>query len=409
MTLPPALVDDTATQPPDAAVADLVRRVDPERLRALTVALVEIPSPSGHEAAVAERYAAALDEYGLDVEIDREFPESPTVVARLAGPAGGRVLQFDGHTDTVAQPHAPPYEAGGRIYGRGASDMKSGLAAMGEAARVLRAAELPLNGGLLLTAHGQHEDPVPPHDLHAPLLALFRRGIVGDAALIPEGPSHEAVVAGKGLCSFEIVFEREGQPMHEVLASEGVPNPILAGTRLVQLLEDRAREWRGRPDPFLGPETCFVGIFEAGDYFNRIPSRCRLAGTRRYPAERTAAGVIQELEALVRQVERDFPGVSGRVRATPSGQGFRVDPEEPVVQALRAAYRDVVGRALPLGGMSLIGNASQFNTIARVPTLYHGVDQATAHSDCEHVALSDVVRTAQVLVAAAIRYLGAAA
>jgi acetylornithine deacetylase len=177
----------------------------------------------------------------------------------------------------------------------------------------------------------------------------------------------------------------------------------------VQLLEERAREWRVHPDPLLGPETYFVGLFEAGDYFNRIPASCRLAGSRRYPAERTVHDVVAELERLVRRVETEFPGINGAVRATPSGQGFRVDPEAPVARALRAAYRDVVGTAMPLAGTSLVGNASQFNTIAHVPALYHGVDQATAHSDCEHVALDDIVRASRVLVAAAVRYLGIAA
>ena len=106
------------------------------------------------------------------------------------------------------------------------------------------------------------------------------------------------------------------------------------------------------------------------------------------------------------------PCVSGNLRAVletrPSGQGFRVAPNEPIVQAVTRAYRRVVGQDLPTAGMSLIANASQFNTIAHVPTVYHGVDQTTAHSGLEHVALDDVVRTARVLIASAVEFTGLA-
>lgn len=147
------------------------------------------------------------------------------------------------------------------------------------------------------------------------------------------------------------------------------------------------------------------GTTEGGDYFNRIPTRCRIQGSRRYPAERTYEDVHAELQALVHEVEAET-GLRGELRTMPSGQGFRIDPGQPVVQSVMHAYRQLVGREQPLVGMALIGNASQFNTMAAVPTVYHGVDQTTAHSRFEHVALDDVERTAKVLVAAAVGYLG---
>jgi acetylornithine deacetylase/succinyl-diaminopimelate desuccinylase-like protein len=394
-------------QPGADVVMDLLEQVDAERLLRATMSLVEIPSPSGEERAVAERYAEILSDNGLSVSLDHEFPDSPTVIARLPGAGQGGTLQLEGHTDTVSQPHPPPTVRDGRIYGRGAADMKAGLAAMAEAVRVLHASSRSLRGDVLLTAHGQHEDPVAPHELHAPLFALFRKGVVGDAAIIAEGPSHEMVLAGKGLCVFELSLERDGEPVHEIPWRDEVPNPILGGQRVLELLAERDREWRSRPDPLLGPETFFVGVFEAGDYFNRIPTRCRLVGSRRYPPERSYDEVVNDLRALATQVESET-GLRAVLETRPSGQGFRVAPGEPIVQAVSRAYQQVVGRDLPRAGMSLIANGSQFNTIAHVPTVYHGVDQTTAHSGLEHVALADVVRTARVLIASAVEYSGLA-
>jgi acetylornithine deacetylase/succinyl-diaminopimelate desuccinylase-like protein len=366
--------------------------------------LVQIPSPSGEEAEVSGRLSEALAEAGMDVVLDHEFPESPNVIGRLRF-AEGRTLQLDGHTDTVSQPHPPPRIDGGRLYGRGTADMKAGLAAVVEAARVLRESGLPLRGDLLVTAHGQHEDPVPPHELHAPMLALFRKGVLGDAAVIAEGPSHEMVVAGKGLSSFEVVFRRPGAAVHEIPWRERLPNPILAAHRFIGRFEELAQMWATRPDPLLGPESVFIGVLEGGDYFNRIPTRCRVAGSRRYTAERTGAEVEAELRALAADAAGP-DGLEAEVSVTHSGQGFWLDPAQEIVRATRWAYQEVTGREQPLVGMSLIANASQFNTIARVPTVYHGVDQTTAHSDLEHVAIEDIVRTARVLAATAVAYLG---
>jgi acetylornithine deacetylase/succinyl-diaminopimelate desuccinylase-like protein len=385
----------------------LTERVDPQRLLESAMALIEIPSPSGSEAAVAERYAQLLRESGLhEVQLDRAFPESPSVIARLRGTGNGPTLQLEGHLDTVGQPHPAPMFRDGELYGRGAADMKAGLAAMAEAARVLVDTGAPIHGDLLITAHGQHEDPVAPHELHAPLLDLFRRGIVGDAAIIAEGPAHEMVLAGLGLCVFEVAFERDGEPVHEIPWRDHVPNPILAGHRFLGLLEERSRAWQRSPDPLLGPETAFIGVFEAGDYFNRIPIRARLIGTRRYPAERNYDDVVDELRSLAEQAAHETGlGLRAVVGTRPSGQGFRLAPDAAIVGVLSRAYQAVVGCDLPIAGMALIANGSQFNTIAGVPTVYHGVDQRTAHSGLEHVALADVVRAARVLTASAVEYL----
>ncbi len=121
----------------DPLLADLMARVSPGRLRELTLDLVRIPSPTGDAEAVTARYAEAVRGLGLEVAVLHDFPGGPSTVARLPGAGGGRALTLDGHLDTIHAPHPPPRLEGDRIVGRGAGDMKSGIAAMVEAARVL--------------------------------------------------------------------------------------------------------------------------------------------------------------------------------------------------------------------------------------------------------------------------------
>src|SRR5207248_8530588 len=107
---------------------DALSRIDADRLAQLALKLVRIESPTGETREVSERFAAALREGGCDVELDRSFPATPVVLARLSG-GGPRTLILNGHLDTVPIPHPPPEIAAGRLFGRGALDMKGPLAA----------------------------------------------------------------------------------------------------------------------------------------------------------------------------------------------------------------------------------------------------------------------------------------
>ena len=127
---------------------ELLGRVEAERLQQTTLDLVRIRSYTGDTREVAAAYARLLEEIGLNVEILHDFPNDPCVVARLKGSGGGPTLEFNGHLDTVPVPHPDPCVKDGRIYGRGSADMKGGLAAMAEAARVFAASGTRLKGDL---------------------------------------------------------------------------------------------------------------------------------------------------------------------------------------------------------------------------------------------------------------------
>ena len=112
------------------------RRIDPEPIADLTLDLLRIWSPPGHEAEMAERLAAELSDAGATVRIDREFPSSPSVIAEL-GVGDGPTIQWHGHLDAIDIEQAPPERTGDLLIGRGAADMKGPDAAMVAAIRVL--------------------------------------------------------------------------------------------------------------------------------------------------------------------------------------------------------------------------------------------------------------------------------
>ena len=173
----------------------LGRALDREALAARTMRYLERWTPPGHEREIGEMVAADLAEAGAEVELDEEFPGSPSVIARFRGPEPGPTIQWHGHLDAIATEHAPARRDGDELVARGASDMKGAVAANVTSLALLREAGLPRRGSILMTYHGLHEEGGS-----APLIRLIERGIVGDAVMTGElGSGRELVTASRGL------------------------------------------------------------------------------------------------------------------------------------------------------------------------------------------------------------------
>ncbi|MDI7277009.1 MAG: M20/M25/M40 family metallo-hydrolase, partial [Anaerolineae bacterium] len=286
-------------------LTQLHSQVDPERVHRLALDLVAIPSPTGDSRQVAGFYADRLREVGVEVQLDAEFPESPSVLACVEGGSPGPTLELAGHLDTIPVPHDAPQIRDGLLYGRGTCDMKGSLAAVLEVVRVLWPVRGRLRGRVMVCAYGYHEAPLGRAQS---LLRLLERGIVGDAVVCVEGPADELAVIGKGMSTFEITVEREGEPTHELAAAPGTPHPLLIGLDVARALRDWNEELAGREAvPYVGSESVFMAQFECGDFYNRLPARCRIAGTRRYGPDRRFPEVEAEFEARLEPLRRHAP------------------------------------------------------------------------------------------------------
>ena len=378
------------------------RRIDPEPIADLTLDLLRIWSPPGHEAEMAERLAAELSEAGATVRIDREFPNSPSVIAEL-GTGDGPTIQWHGHLDAIDIEHAPPERNGDLLIGRGAADMKGPDAAMVAAIRVLRAHGLPGRGRVLVTLHGMHESGG-----NEPLHALIARGIHGDAVITGElGGGVELPIGGLGLSFWEIVVERDGPAIHETVVTPGTVDPVEVGrvlhAALADLRDRLADASTDDPKPSL-----FIGKFVAGDYPNRLPVRAELAGTRRHDETRTWL----PSERSWRRWSRRSGGRPGRRSSCVSCRSpsrFSVDPAEPIVRAMRDAHRELFGNELRLTRGRVATNAVHFVQEAGIPAVGYGPDAITNHSDHEELAVSELSRIAGGFALASALYLERAA
>ena len=379
----------------------LLAAIDPRRILATATDLVAVPSPTRSAGAVADKLAAILVADGFAVERPiADWPDAPAVAVRYHSGRPGRLLQFDGHLDTVHLPFIPPRFEDGVLYGSGASDMKGGIAAFVEALRVLRDTDALPGGGILLTAHDHHEGPWGDR---RQLKALVKAGYVGDGVLLPEYLADRLPLAGRGAAIFEVTISRPGVPVHEVLRPADTPDVVGAGAALVLRLRDLHNQVSAVSAPYAGTDSVFVGNLHAGEIFNQSPTTCLLSGTRRWvtPGQRDA--VLAEFRALL-DAHAAATHTTIEVAFDVTGEAFRLEPTDPLVAAFQAAHTAVTGAARPLGNKPFVDDGNIFYGEANIPAITHGPAATGAHTLNEAVTLDELVRVARVYALTALNF-----
>ncbi len=374
--------------------------VNAKRLLDTAVRLIARPSPTGAAGAAADELAAVLAGDGFAVERPAAgHPAAPAVVARLSSGRPGRVLQFNGHLDTVHLPFVAPAISGDRLTGSGSADMKGGIAAAVEAMRAVRDAGGLVGGEILLTACDLHESPWGDG---SQLDALVADGIVGNAVLIPEYFNAALPVIGRGGFTWSATVRRPGPPVHEV-NRPNEPSVIAAGAELVSRLGRLNAELARQTDPLAGAASAFVGTIQSGSIYNEFPQTCRLEGTRRWlPGTRFADADRQFRELCAALAIESDTKIDVETRLM--RDAFRLDVADPFVGVFQSAYSTLVGEKLPIGGKPFVDDGNSFWSGAGVPAVTHGPTAGGAHTTAEWANVDDLVRVARLYALTATLY-----
>ncbi|MCW3048631.1 MAG: hypothetical protein JWO74_2915 [Solirubrobacterales bacterium] len=366
----------------------------------LTSRLVAIDSvnpslvPGGQgETAIARFIAGWAQAAGLEADILEGTPGRPSVLVRARGTGGGRTLLLCGHIDTVsvdgmAGPHSPRVR-GDRLYGRGAHDMKAGVAAALVACR--EAAALGLAGDVVVAAVADEE--------HASLgVQEALRAVEADAAVVTEPTELVVAVAHKGFLWAEI--EVTGRAAHGSRPHLGVDAIVKSGPILTALgaLDVALGE---RTHPLLGRGSVHASLVEGGAELSSYPARCVLGLERRTLPGETAAGVEAELESLLDLCRAADPELVAERRTLLVREPFEVAQTAEIVAAVCAAA-ERNGGAPQIGGVSYWADAA-FIASAGIPTVLFGPRGEGAHAVEEWVSISDTEAVARTLVATAQR------
>ncbi|MGE3314410.1 MAG: M20 family metallopeptidase [Planctomycetaceae bacterium] len=372
-----------------------------DRLVGTATELIGIPSPTRNAGRVADRLAEILRAEGFPVDRpEAGWADAPAVAARFRAAERGRMLQFNGHLDTVHLPFVPPRVENGMLYGSGASDMKGGIAAALEALRVLRETGLLTRGEILFTAHDLHESPWGDG---SQVDCLIDAGYIGDGVLIPEYLSDRLATAGRGLGVLEITVKRDGEPVHEVLGGIDGPNVIRVGSEIVRRFADLDRELAKECHPLAGRESLFVGRVSSGEIYNQSPVTFSLSGTRRWLPRRSVADVERAVRS---ELDKTVAGSGTTVDCQFHlvRDAFEVDAESPLATAFQSVSTAVMGAPLPIGAKPFVDDGNTFSARGKVTAITHGPAGKGAHTLHEEVPIAELERTALVYALTAIAF-----
>jgi acetylornithine deacetylase len=352
-----------------------------------------VPGAAG-EARIAESIARHMRARGLEVHIQEAAPDRPNVIGVLEGTDPGRSLMFCGHTDTVGVEGmtAPfdPVERDGRIYGRGAQDMKGGVAAMIDAARVAR--ERGFRNGRLIVAAVADEEYA---SLGADVLVTEWHA---DMAVVTEPTDLQIAAGHKGFAWIDI--ETRGRAAHGSRPKDGRDAIIRMG-RLLTRLERLDRDLQSRaPHPLMGTGSLHASIIDGGRELSSYPDRCRLQMERRTVAGETARTAVAEIESILAELRDEDPEFEAAQRLVFARPPYELPPDSDLACALKRAAASA-GMTPEIIGMSFWTDAAVLGG-AGMPSVLFGPGGAGLHSAEEYVRAGDVVACRDTLAALAL-------
>ncbi len=388
--------------------------------------LVAHPSTRGNEqsaqAFMADQMAGrglAVDRWQIDVAdiaglpgfspVIGDYEDAVNVVGAHRARGAGRSLILNGHVDVVPEgPHdmwdSPPYQPrvdDGWMYGRGAGDMKAGLAANLFALDALRAAGMQPGGDVFV------QSVVEEECTGNGALACLQRGYRADAALITEPFDEHLVWAQVGVLWFQVHLR--GRPVHVAYAGTGA-NAIEAAIPLIAALHAMEARWNAperRPEDFADvhhPLNLNIGRIEGGDWTSSVPAWCVFdVRMGLFPGQDIAAARA-EIEEVLRQAARqnDF------LRNTQPevvyhgffAEGYALGQDRSpaatqAVGALASAHRRVTGTDLQREPITATTDARFFGLYADTPALVYGPRTEAIHGFNEKVDLDSLRRVTQ--------------
>lgn len=385
--------------PADAAwIRDLLARI--VAVPSVNPALAGGDGEIAGEARLAGLLAGELEALGLEVAVREPEPGRTSVVGTLPGEGDGPSLLLYAHLDTVGvEGMDDPFGAvvrEGRLYGRGAYDMKGGLAACVGAARAL-----------------VRRDARPKGDVHLAFVADEETESLGirdlledlrpDAAVVTEPTDLRLCLAHKGFAW--IAVETAGRAAHGSRFEEGIDANLHMG-RVLARLGGLERELRSRPGhPLVGPPSLHAATLEGGTGPSTYADRCRLVVERRTVPGETRDRVLAEIREILDELAREDPDFEASLELLLWRSPFEGAPDSRLATITRREAGEVLGELPPVTGETYWMDAA-FLAEAGVDTVVLGPRGAGAHAAEEWVELDSVVRLAAILERVAGAYCG---
>ena len=358
-----------------------------------------VPGSPG-EAEIAHYIADWLTLADLEVELIGSVSGRPNVVGIARGTGDGKTLLLNGHMDTVGvagmtDGHKPRIDReAGRVYGRGAYDMKGGLAACMLA--IAEARKKRLRGDVIFTAVIDEE--------YASLGTLdLAKRFHADAAIVAEFTELQLILAHRGFVWLEV--ETIGKAAHGSRPDLGLDAIVKMGKLLTEIdrLDQRLRA--NPTHPLLGSGSLHASLISGGQELSSYPERCLLSVERRTLPGETPEAVEAEFLKIIEDIQQSDSSFHASVRRGIDRSPLETREDAEIVQALQAASVQVLNRPSQITGVPFWTDAAVLSA-AGVPSVLFGPSGSGAHAVEEWVDLRSVKTCAEIYLATAMSFCG---
>jgi acetylornithine deacetylase len=343
------------------------------------------------ERQIATRVGDMMRALGMEVTEYEPEPGRVSVVGRLHGSGGGRSLLLYGHIDTVGVTAMPEPFSGairdGKLYGRGAYDMKGGVTACLAAVKALRDAGAALRGDVLVAC-------VADEEVASIGMADVLRHVRTDAAIVTEATELRVCLAHRGFSWIEV--ETLGIAAHGSRFELGIDANMRMG-RFLARLDTLEQELRARPrHALVGPPSLHAAVLRGGTGISTYADHCRLEIERRTVPGETEEQVLAEIRALTDALAAEDKTFKATVRPMLTRDSFEVDRDAPIVHAVLDAATAVLGAQPEVIGEPYWMDAALLSS-AGIDTVVIGPVGAGAHALEEWVSVDSVVKLTDIL------------
>jgi len=368
--------------------------------------LVRIPSVK-EEYDIAVFIAEKAKSIGLDVMMQEVEKRRPNVICKLKGSGRGKSLILQGHMDTVPpdKMEVDPFAAemiDGKVYGRGAVDMKGGLTAMLVAAEAIQRLGLDLKGDIFLAFTVDEESEKKG------IFKLVETGLKADMGICCEPTSMDIQVGQKG--NVYITITTKGKRVHAATPEKGI-NAIYKMAKVleaIQRFEPASCEVEGVGKIY---STISVGVIQGGslENFMSVPDICKIWVDRRLVPGESREDFLGKVKKMLEEIgekDKDFkaefkverPDQRPEAKIIERGQKpTLVSPKEAIVGILREAFMRITGRDPRISFMNAWTEADFLVNDLKIPTVIFGPGRMElSHSPNEHIEVKDVITAAKI-------------
>jgi succinyl-diaminopimelate desuccinylase len=361
-------------------------------------------NPPGNEKLAADWMAEQLRHRGFNPRVDDLGENRANITTVLQGTGEKPALVFNGHLDVVPVGDTPwihdPFggvQENGRLYGRGTSDMKSGLMAMVMAADALKQAGVRLKGDLILSGVADEETGALGAKSWVQTGGL--QGVGG--IVIGEPTNLEVYIAEKGACWLEITTY--GKTAHGSMPDLGV-NAVMHMTTALHALTRLSLPFQ--PHPLFDKPTMNVGTIAGGNKTNVVPDRCSVTIDLRTLPGMRHEDVLQAIRQTLDGLREAIPNFTYAMRVIAERAPVASDPHAPIVETVLSILEARGRQETPKATPGFATDASVFQPASGAPFLIFGPGiPQLAHQPNEYVEIDTYLQSIELFCELAVRYL----